>query len=143
MEQGAAALLDLAGAEIRSAREMELPHCGADLLRMGTDCRRRGMEMVIVRDGDFRFLYLMEVEMERMAVFRARAQARRQQLPRSEVLEFKRDGDSAVVFVRYVSAERLVVLMRAARAHPIPVIGLPLTPIRGLPGLHLPCCPHR
>jgi hypothetical protein len=143
MEQGAAALLDLAGAEIRSAMEMELPRCGADLLRMGADCRRRGMEMVIVRDGDFRFLYLTEVEMERMAEFRARAQASRQQLPRSEVLEFKRDGDSAVVFVRYVSTERLAVLMRAARAHPIPVIGLPLTPIQGLPGLHLPCCPRR
>jgi hypothetical protein len=143
MEQGAAALLDLAGAEIRSARGMELPQCGADLLRMGADCRRRGMEMVIVRDGDFRFLYLTEVEMERMAEFRARAQASRQQLPRSEVLEFKRDGESAAVFVRYVSAERLAVLMRAARAHPIPMIGLPVTPIRGLPGLHLPCCPRR
>jgi hypothetical protein len=99
--------------------------------------------MVIVRDGDFRFLYLMEVEMEKMTAFRARAQASRQQLPRSEVLEFKRDGDSAIVFVRYVSVERLANLMRAARAHPIPVIGLPLTPIQGLPGLHLPCCPRR
>jgi hypothetical protein len=75
MEQGAAALLDFAGAEIRSAREMELPQCRADLLRMGADCRRRGMELVIVRDGDFRFLYLTEVEMEKMCEFRAQAQA--------------------------------------------------------------------
>jgi hypothetical protein len=84
MECGAATLLDLAGAEIRSAEEMELPQCGADLLAMGAECRRRGMEMVIVRDGDFRFLYLTEVEMQRMAEFRARAQASRQQLPRSD-----------------------------------------------------------
>jgi hypothetical protein len=47
MECGAATLLDLAGAEIRSAGEMELPQRGADLLGMGAECRRRGMEMVI------------------------------------------------------------------------------------------------
>jgi hypothetical protein len=50
LEQGAAVLMDLAGAEVKSAREMELPRCGADLLRMGADCRRRGMELVIARD---------------------------------------------------------------------------------------------
>jgi hypothetical protein len=135
--------MDLAGAEVKSAREMESPRCGADLLRMGADCRRRGMELVIVRDGDFKFLYLMEVESEKMAEFRARALASRQQLPRSKVLEFKRDGDSAVVFVRYVSMERLSGLMLAARSHPIPVIGLPVTPIPGIAGLHLPGCSRR
>jgi hypothetical protein len=140
LEQGAAALMDLAGAEVKSAREMESPRCGVDLLSMGTECRRRGMEMVIVRDGDFKFLYLTEIEAEKMAEFRARALASRQQLPRSEVLEFKRDGESAVVFVRYVSQERLPKLMLAARSHPIPVIGLPVTPIPGIVGLHLLGC---
>jgi hypothetical protein len=143
LEQGAAALMDLAGAEVKSAREMELPRCGEDLLRMGADCRKRGMELVIARDGDFRFLYLTEIEAAKMAEFRARALASRQQLPRSEVLEFKRDGDSAVVFVRYVSLERLSGLLLAARSHPVPMIGLPVTPIPGVAGLHLPGCSRR
>jgi hypothetical protein len=130
--------MDLAGAEIKSAREMELPCCGNDLLRMGADCRRRGMELVIVRDGDFRFLYLTEIKAEKMAEFRARALASRQQLPRSEVLEFKRDRDSSVVFIRYVSLERLSSLLLAARSHPVLTIGLPVMPIPGVAGLHLP-----
>jgi hypothetical protein len=138
LEQGAAALMDLAGEEIRPAHEMELPRCGGDLLRMRVDCRRRGMELVIVRDGDFKFLYLTEIGAEKMAEFRARALASRQQLPRSEVLEFMRDGDSSVVFVRYVSMESLSSLLLAARSHPIPMIGLPVTPIPGVAGLHLP-----
>jgi hypothetical protein len=135
---GAATLMDFKGAEVKSASEVELPRCGADLLRMGADCRRRGMEMVLVRDGDFKFMYLTEVEAEKMAEFRARAQASKQQLPRSEVLEFKRDGDSVVVFIRYVSMERLSSLLLATRSHQILVIGLPVTPIPGLAGLHLP-----
>jgi hypothetical protein len=114
--------MDLAGAEVKSAREMELPRCGEDLLRMGAECRRRGKELVIARDGDFRFLYLTEIEAEMMAEFRVRALASRQQLPRSEVLEFKRDRDSSVVFVRYVSLERLSSLLLAARSHPVPTI---------------------
>jgi hypothetical protein len=65
--------MDLAGEEIRPAHEMELPRCGGDLLRMGADCRMRGMELVIVRDGDFKFLYLTEIGAEKMAEFRARA----------------------------------------------------------------------
>jgi hypothetical protein len=136
-------LMDLAGVEVRSAREMELPRCGADLLRMGADCRRRGMELVIVRDGDFKFLYLMKIDAEKMVEFRARALASRQQLPRSEVLEFKRDGDSAMVFVRYVSMERLSGLMLATRSHPILVIGLPVMSIPGIASLHLPGCSRR
>jgi hypothetical protein len=40
-------------AEVRAASERMPPRCGADLLRMGADCRRRGMELVSVRDGDF------------------------------------------------------------------------------------------
>jgi hypothetical protein len=143
LEQGATALMDLAGAEIKSAREMELPRCGEDLLRMGAKCRRRGKELVIARDGDFRFLYLTEIEAEMMAEFRARALASRQQLPRSEVLEFKRDGDSSVVFVRYVSLDRLLSFSLAARSHPVPTIGVPVTPILGVAGLHLPGCSRR
>jgi hypothetical protein len=44
---------------------------------MGADCRRRRMEMVLMRDGDFKFMCLTEVEAEKMAEFRARAQARK------------------------------------------------------------------
>jgi hypothetical protein len=143
LEQGAALLLDLAGAEVRAASEVLPPRCGADLLRMGADCRRRGMELVVVRDGEFKFLYLTEIKLEKMGEFRALASASRQQLPRSEVLEFARRGDSAVVLVRFVSEERLVGLLAAARSHPIPVIGLPLTPIPGQDGMHLPACSHR
>jgi hypothetical protein len=80
---------------------------------------------------------------EKMAEFRARVLASKQHMRRSEVLEFKRDGDSAVVFVRYVSLERLSGLMLAARSHPIPVIGLPVMPIPGVSGLHLPGCSWR
>jgi hypothetical protein len=57
---------------------------------MGADCRRSGMELVIVRDGDFKFLYLTEIESEKMEEFRVLANASKQQLPRSEVLEFAR-----------------------------------------------------
>jgi hypothetical protein len=98
---------------------------------------------VVVRDGEFKFLYLTEIKLEKMGEFRALASASRQQLPRSEVLEFARRGDSAVVLVRFVSEERLVGLLAAARSHPIPVIGLPLTPIPGQDGMHLPACSHR
>jgi hypothetical protein len=73
LEQGAAMLMDLAGAEVRAASETMPPRCGADLLRMGADCRRRGMELVIVRDGDFKFLYLTEIEFEKMEEFRVLA----------------------------------------------------------------------
>jgi hypothetical protein len=136
-------LMDLAGAEVRAASETMPPRCGADLLRMGADCRRRGMELVIVRDGDFKFLYLTEIELEKMEEIRALASASKQQLPRSEVLEFARRGDSAVVSVRFVSVERLGGLLVAARLHPVPLIGLPLTPIPGQDGMHLPACSHR
>jgi hypothetical protein len=143
LEQGAAMLMDLAGAEVSAASETMPPRCGADLLRMGAECRRRGMELVVVRDGEFRFLYLTEIDLEKMGEFRALANASRQQLPRSEVLEFVRRGESAVVLVRFVSMERLEGLLAAARRHPIPVIGLPLTPIPGQVGMHLPTCSHR
>jgi hypothetical protein len=49
LEQGAVMLMDLAGAEVSAASEMMPPRCGADLLRMGADCRRQGMELVVVR----------------------------------------------------------------------------------------------
>jgi hypothetical protein len=133
-------LMDLAGAEVRAASEMVPPCCGADLLRMGADCRRRGMELVIVMVGDFKFLYLTEIELEKMEEFRSLARASKHQLLRSEVLEFARRGDSAVVSVRFVSVERLGGLLAAARSHPVPLIGLPLMPIQGQDGMHLPAC---
>jgi hypothetical protein len=143
LEQGAAMLMDLSGAVVRDASETLPPRCGADLLRMGTDCRRRGMELVIVRDGDFKFLYLTEIAQGKMGEFRALASASKQQLPRSEVLEFARQGESAVVLVRFVSMERLEGLLAAARSHPVPAMGLPLTPIPGQVGMHIPTCSHR
>jgi hypothetical protein len=58
-------------------------------------------------------------------------------------MEFKRDGDSAVVFVGYGSMERLSGLLLAVRSHPIPLIGLPVTLIPGIAGLHLLGCSQR
>jgi hypothetical protein len=75
LEQGAAALMDLAGAEVRATSKMELPRCGANLLKMGADYRRRGLEMVIVRDRYFKFLYLTEIDKEKMEEYRVLARA--------------------------------------------------------------------
>jgi hypothetical protein len=86
---GAAALMELAGMEAGQS-EVAPPRCKLDLLRMGADCRRRGTEMVIVRDADFKFLHLLEIRVEEMEKYRcyARGQIR-------EVCLFPRSSNSA------------------------------------------------
>jgi hypothetical protein len=52
LEQAAAALTDLAAVAVDL--EVRPPCSGADLLCMGAECRRRGMELVIRRYAEFR-----------------------------------------------------------------------------------------
>jgi hypothetical protein len=93
LEMGAAALMELAGMEAGQS-EVAPSRCKLDLLWMGADCRRRGMEMVIVRDDDFKFLHLLEIRAEEMEKYRSYARGANQRgLVVSEILEFsKREG---------------------------------------------------
>jgi hypothetical protein len=64
-----------------------------DLVRMGTECRHRGTELVIPRDADFRVMMVMEFPVASIAHFRARATAAGTSLePMSEVLEVTEYG---------------------------------------------------
>jgi hypothetical protein len=142
LEVGAAALMDLAEAE--SAQSAAIPpRCRLDLLRMGADCRRRGMEMVIVRDGNFKFLHLLEIKAEEMEKYRSYAKGAKQRgLPVSDILEFSRQEDGRI-WIRFVRLDMLEALMEKTKSHPVPQIGVPLSQVPGLVGLHLPGCSHR
>jgi hypothetical protein len=142
LEVGAAALMDLA--EVESAQSATIPpRCRLDLLRMGADCRRRGMEMVIVRDGDFKFLHLLEIKAEEMEKYRSHARGANQRgLPVSDILEFSKQEDGRI-WIRFVRLDMLEALMEKTRYHPVPQIGVPLSQVPGLVGLHLPRCSHR
>jgi hypothetical protein len=101
------------------------------------------MEMVIVRDSDFKFLHLLEISAEEMEKFRCLARgANLRSLPMSEVLEFSKQ-DGGVIWVRFVKSDVLKELVEKTKLHPVPVIGLPLAKVPGLAGLHLPNCSHR
>jgi hypothetical protein len=142
LERGAAALMDLAAVEAGPS-EVVPPSCKLDLLRMGADCRRRGMEMVVVRDSDFKFLHLLEISAEDMEMYRGFARgANRRGLPMSEVLEFSRQ-ERGVIWIRFVKPDVLKELVERTKLHPVPMIGLPLAKAPGLKGLHLPNCSHR
>jgi hypothetical protein len=142
LELGAAALMELARMEVDQS-EVAPPRCKLDLLRMGADCRRRGMEMVIVRDAEFKFLHLLEISAEEMEKYRGLARgANRRGLPVSEVLEFSKQEEGSI-WVRFVKEDVLRELVEKTKNHPVPVLGLPLAKVHGLQGLHLPNCSHR
>jgi hypothetical protein len=142
LEMGVAALMELAGMEA-GQNQSAPPRCKLDLLRMGADCRRRGMEMVIVRNGNFKFLHLLEIRAEEMEKYRCYARGGNQRgLPVSEVLEFSKQ-EGGIIWIRFVKLDVLRDLMEKTKHHPVPVIGLPLAKVQGLEGLHLPNCSHR
>ena len=70
-QEGAAALMDLAGVEQR--QEVSEPTSRFELERLGVECRHRGTELVIRWDGDCRARSLLEVDAATLAALRAHA----------------------------------------------------------------------
>jgi hypothetical protein len=101
------------------------------------------MEMVIVRDTDFKFLHLLEIGAEEMEKYRRYARGANQRgLPVSEVLEFSKQ-EGGIIWIRFVKLDVLRELVEKTKHHPVPVIGMPLAKVQSLGGLHLPNCSHR
>jgi hypothetical protein len=98
---------------------------------------------VIVRDGDFKFLHLLEIKAEEMEKYRSYARGANQRgLPVSDILEFSKQEDGRI-WIRFVKLDMLEALTEKTKHHPVLQIGLPLSQVPGLVGLHLPRCSHR
>jgi hypothetical protein len=145
LEEGAATLLDLARVEVKPLMVADAPCCGPDLLSLSAECRRRGAELVIKRDGKFKFKALLEVRAELMNKFResAKLQPASSMVLFSEVLRFIKYRREERVLVQFVKTTQVRELLIADRKHTIPMIGLPLAQFPGVPGLHFPGCAHQ
>jgi hypothetical protein len=67
LEEGATSLLDLAEAAVKPLTVADAPCCGPDLFRLGAECHRQGAELVIKRNGEFKFEALLEVQADEQA----------------------------------------------------------------------------
>jgi hypothetical protein len=73
IEEAAVVLMDLAAGAVDL--EVKPPRSRADLLCLVVECRRRGMELVIRRDAEFRVTSVLKSRAPSIVEFRARASA--------------------------------------------------------------------
>jgi hypothetical protein len=141
MVEAIAALLDLAGVE---QREMSPPRCGQDMLRMGTECMRRGTELVLERDSDFRVVRVLELPVDKMANLWANARlSGTSSEPMPEVIKVTEFGGNKRSGLNFVPMAKIGELMVHARQFAPPIITLPLGFTPGVPGLHVHGCSHK
>jgi hypothetical protein len=114
LELGTMALMELAGMEVEQS-EVAPPRCKLDLLRM--------------RDADFKFLHLLEISAEEMEKYRCLVRgANRRGLPVSEVLKFSKQEEGSI-WIRFVKEDVLRELVERTKHHTVPVLGLPLAKV--------------
>jgi hypothetical protein len=139
LEEAVAALMDLAAEAVDL--EVRAPRSAADLLRLGAECRRRGLEMVIRRDSEFRVTSVLEIRASSMVEFRARARAGTMAPgPLSEVIRASVDLVSRQTQYQFVTMEDLQGLLEREVYSSRPRIGVPQS---WLPGVPIPPPGHR
>jgi hypothetical protein len=141
LEEAVAALMDLAAEAVDL--EIRAPRSAADLLRMGAECRRRGLEFVIQRDAEFRVTSVLKIRASSMVEFRARARAATVTSgPLSEVIRASVDLVSRQTQYQFVTMEELQGLLERESYSSRLRIGVPQSWLPGVPALP-PSCPHR
>jgi hypothetical protein len=140
LEEAAAALIFLAAEAVDL--EIRVPRSAADLLRMGAECQRRGLELVIQRDAEFRVTSVLEIRASSMVEFRAQARAATVASgPLSEVIRASVDLVSRQTQYQFVTMEELQGLLERESYSSRPRIGVPQSWLPGVPAL--PPGPHR
>jgi hypothetical protein len=93
---------------------------------MGAECRRRGVELVIRRDAEFRVTSVLEIRASSMVEFRARARAATVASgPLSEVIRASVDLVSRQAQYQFVTMEELQGLLERESYSSRPRIGVP------------------
>jgi hypothetical protein len=100
-DEAAAALMDMAGVE---QQEVFAPRSMADMKRLGVACRRKGMELLIRWDSEFKVRHLVEMPLHIIAAYRAgAAKAGGEPEHTSEIIEVCKYANAPGVGLRYIS----------------------------------------
>jgi hypothetical protein len=123
-EEAAAALMDMAGLE---QEEVFAPRSMVDMKRLGVACRRRGMELLIRWDSEFKVRHLVEMPLHIIAAYRAgAAKAGGEPEHTSEVIEVCKYADDPRVGLRYISKIEMARLLMKSMEHGAAPLGVPI-----------------